>query len=92
MSTEDQRFNYFFTPLPQARGLFKLESNRRWGLAATRAWARLLIDRTHILVLGGVRLRNGCWSTGTPTTVLLHTMATAIDTAPMAGAEGGDDK
>jgi hypothetical protein len=30
----------------------KREINRRWGLAAARAWARLLIERIHILVLG----------------------------------------
>jgi hypothetical protein len=32
--------------------MFKREINRRWGLIAARAWARLLIERIHILVLG----------------------------------------
>jgi hypothetical protein len=32
--------------------MFKREINRRWGLKAARAWARLLIERIHILVLG----------------------------------------
>jgi hypothetical protein len=32
--------------------MFKLEINRRWGLTAARAWARLLIDRIQIFVLG----------------------------------------
>jgi hypothetical protein len=32
--------------------MFKREINRRWGLLAARAWARLLIGRIHILVLG----------------------------------------
>jgi hypothetical protein len=32
--------------------MFKREINRRWGLIAARAWARLLIWRIHILVLG----------------------------------------
>jgi hypothetical protein len=31
--------------------MFKREINRRWGLTAARAWARLLIERIHILVL-----------------------------------------
>jgi hypothetical protein len=32
--------------------MFKLEINRRWGITAARAWARLLIERIQILVLG----------------------------------------
>jgi hypothetical protein len=32
--------------------MFKLKINRRWGLKAAREWARLLIERIHILVLG----------------------------------------
>jgi hypothetical protein len=32
--------------------MFKREINRRWGLTAARAWARLPIERKHILVLG----------------------------------------
>jgi hypothetical protein len=34
--------------------MFKREINRRWGLTAARAWARLLllIERINILVLG----------------------------------------
>jgi hypothetical protein len=32
--------------------MFKRDINRRWGLTAARAWARLLIERIHILVLG----------------------------------------
>jgi hypothetical protein len=32
--------------------MFKREINRCWGLTAARAWARLLIDGIHILVLG----------------------------------------
>jgi hypothetical protein len=32
--------------------MFKLEINRRYGLTAARAWARLLIGRFQILVLG----------------------------------------
>jgi hypothetical protein len=32
--------------------MFKREINRRWGLTAARAWARLLIEHTHVLVLG----------------------------------------
>jgi hypothetical protein len=32
--------------------MFKREINRRWGLIAAKAWARLLIERIHILVLG----------------------------------------
>jgi hypothetical protein len=32
--------------------MFKREINRRWGLIAAMAWARLLIGRIHILVLG----------------------------------------
>jgi hypothetical protein len=32
--------------------MFKREINRRWGPTAARAWARLLIDRRHILVVG----------------------------------------
>jgi hypothetical protein len=32
--------------------MFKREINRRWGLIAARAWARLLIERIQILVLG----------------------------------------
>jgi hypothetical protein len=32
--------------------MFKIEINRRWGLTAARVWARLLIKRIHILVLG----------------------------------------
>jgi hypothetical protein len=31
--------------------VFEFEFNRRWGLTAARAWARLLIDLKHILVL-----------------------------------------
>jgi hypothetical protein len=31
--------------------MFKREINRRWGLIAARAWARLLIECIHILVL-----------------------------------------
>jgi hypothetical protein len=32
--------------------MFKREINRRWGLTAARAWARLLIERMLVLVLG----------------------------------------
>jgi hypothetical protein len=32
--------------------MFKREINRRWGLIAAWTWARLLIERNHILVLG----------------------------------------
>jgi hypothetical protein len=32
--------------------MFKREINRRWGLTAARAWARLLIERIKIVVLG----------------------------------------
>jgi hypothetical protein len=32
--------------------MLKLEIDRRWGLTKALAWARLLIDRIHILVLG----------------------------------------
>jgi hypothetical protein len=32
--------------------MFKREINRRWGLTAAWVWARLLIERIHIMVLG----------------------------------------
>jgi hypothetical protein len=32
--------------------MFKIKINRRWGLIAARAWARLLTERIQILVLG----------------------------------------
>jgi hypothetical protein len=32
--------------------MFKFEINRRWGLTAARAWARLLTERIHVLVSG----------------------------------------
>jgi hypothetical protein len=43
--------NYCIAP-HHAQGMFKREINRRWGLIAARAWARLLIELIHILVLG----------------------------------------
>jgi hypothetical protein len=36
--------------------MFKREINRRWGLTAARAWARLLIERIHILVFAVVAI------------------------------------
>jgi hypothetical protein len=44
--------NYYCIAPHHAQGMFKREINRRWGLVAARAWARLLIERIHILVLG----------------------------------------
>jgi hypothetical protein len=32
--------------------MFEREINRRWGLTAARAWARLLIERIHIVAFG----------------------------------------
>jgi hypothetical protein len=44
--------DYYCIAPHHAKGMFKREINRRWGLTATRAWARLLIEHIHILVLG----------------------------------------
>jgi hypothetical protein len=44
--------NYYCIAPHYAQGMFEVEINRRWKLTAARAWARLLIQRTHILVLG----------------------------------------
>jgi hypothetical protein len=35
-----------------AQAICKVEINRRWGLAAAKIWASLLIDHMHISVLG----------------------------------------
>jgi hypothetical protein len=71
--------------------MFKLEINRPWGLTAARAWARLLLDRI---------LSSSNWDSTTKrvlehrhannssTTAAMYAPATAMDTAPMAGAQG----
>jgi hypothetical protein len=73
--------------------MFKNEIKRRWGLTAARAWARLLIERTHILVLGfgdvkelGEEARQRQYSTA------MYATVTTTDIVPTAGAEGGEGK
>jgi hypothetical protein len=51
-SLANRHCNYYFIAPHHAQGIVTLEVNRRLGLAAARAWARLLIDRIQILVLG----------------------------------------
>jgi hypothetical protein len=74
--------------------MFKREINRRWGLIAARAWARLLIERIRILVLGfddvaelgaQARQRQFYYSA-------MYATVTTTDIAPTAGAEGGEGK
>jgi hypothetical protein len=72
----------------------KFEINRRWGLTAARACARLLIELKHVLVLGlddvtelgaQARKRQFYYSRW-------HAMATTTQIAPTAGADGGEGK
>jgi hypothetical protein len=74
--------------------MFKREINRRWGLTAARAWARLLVERIQILVLdfddetelgAQTRRRQFYYSA-------MYATVTATDIAPSAGAEGGESK
>jgi hypothetical protein len=51
-SLAGQHFNFYSAALPQARAIFEPDINRRWGLAAARTWAQLLLDRIHIPVWG----------------------------------------
>jgi hypothetical protein len=44
--------NYYCIAPHHAQGMFKREMNRRWGLTAACAWARFLIERIQIMVLG----------------------------------------
>jgi hypothetical protein len=74
--------------------MFKREIDRRWGLTAARAWARLLIELIQILVLGfndftelGAQARQRQFSR-----YAMYATATTIYIAPMAWAEGGEGK
>jgi hypothetical protein len=51
-SLASRHCNYYCIAPHHAQGMFKREIDRRWELTAARAWARLLIERIHILVLG----------------------------------------
>jgi hypothetical protein len=51
-SLASRHCNYYCFAPHHSQGMFECEINRRWGLTAARAWARLLIERIHILVLG----------------------------------------
>jgi hypothetical protein len=42
-SLASRHCNYYCIAPHHAQGMFKREINRRWGLTAARAWARLLI-------------------------------------------------
>jgi hypothetical protein len=94
LSLANQHCNYNSTLPPQAPGIFKLEINRSWGLTAARTWARLLIDRIHIPVLGfdDKRILEHRHAKASCTLAAVYATATTIDTASKAGAEGGEFK
>jgi hypothetical protein len=51
-SLASRHCNYYCIAPHHSQGMFKPEINRRWRLTAARAWARLLIERIDIVVLG----------------------------------------